>query len=146
LPVDNANTQRVFSAIANWMVASQQFTPAAKNRFLAGGDPWLVAKASVIGATVVTYETHEPNSKKSVKIPTACLQFGVIYVNTFDILRAAGAIIGHGQVPVVQCLRMMRKEGYNGILSVEYEGIEDVLVGVQAGHDNLRKMVDLVEG
>ena len=57
-----------------------------------------------------------------------------------------GAIIGHGQVPVVQCLRVMRKEGYNGILSVEYEGIEDVLMGVQAGHDNLRKMVALVEG
>lgn len=57
-----------------------------------------------------------------------------------------GAIIGHGQVPVVQCLRVMRKEGYNGILSVEYEGIEDVLMGVQTGHDNLRKMVALVEG
>jgi len=37
----------------------------------------------------------------------------------------------------------MRKEGYNGILSVEYEGIEDVLMGVQLGHDNLRKMVAL---
>jgi len=54
-----------------------------------------------------------------------------------------GAIIGHGAVPVLQCLKVMRKEGYNGILSVEYEGIEDVLMGVQLGHDNLRKMVAL---
>ena len=56
-----------------------------------------------------------------------------------------GAIIGHGNVPVIQCLRVMRREGYDGILSVEYEGIEDVLFGVQLGHDNLRRMVGMVE-
>lgn len=56
-----------------------------------------------------------------------------------------GAIIGHGAVPVIQCLRVIRREGYDGILSVEYEGIEDVLMGVQLGHDNLRRMVEMVE-
>lgn len=57
-----------------------------------------------------------------------------------------GAIIGHGAVPVLQCLKVMRREGYKGILSVEYEGIEDVLLGVQLGHDNLRRMVAMAEG
>ncbi len=56
-----------------------------------------------------------------------------------------GAIIGHGNVPVLQCLRVMRRDGYDGVLSVEYEGIEDVLSSIQLGHDNLRRMVEMVE-
>lgn len=56
-----------------------------------------------------------------------------------------GAIIGHGNVPVVQCLRVMKRNGYDGVLSIEFEGMEDVLTGVQIGHDNLRRFVRLVE-
>lgn len=52
-----------------------------------------------------------------------------------------GAIIGHGNVPVVQCLRAMKRAGYDGVLSIEFEGMEDVLTGIQIGHDNLRRMV-----
>ncbi|HRJ43696.1 MAG: sugar phosphate isomerase/epimerase [Caldilineaceae bacterium] len=55
-----------------------------------------------------------------------------------------GAIIGHGNVPVVQCLGVMRRGGYNGVLSIEYEGIEDVLMGLAIGQENLRRMVEMV--
>ncbi|CAN5408413.1 sugar phosphate isomerase/epimerase [soil metagenome] len=55
-----------------------------------------------------------------------------------------GAILGHGNVPVLQCLRVMQRDGYQGVLSLEYEGIEDVLTGVQIGHDNLRRMVGML--
>lgn len=57
-----------------------------------------------------------------------------------------GAIIGHGNVPIWQCLRIMQRDGYQGVLSIEYEGIEDVLMGIQIGHDNLRRMVALLAG
>ena len=57
-----------------------------------------------------------------------------------------GAILGHGNVPVLQCLRVMQRDGYQGVLSLEYEGIEDVLLGVQIGHDNLRRMVGMLAG
>lgn len=57
-----------------------------------------------------------------------------------------GAIIGHGNVPVFQCLKIMQRDGYRGVLSIEYEGIEDVLMGVQIGHDNLRRMVGMLAG
>lgn len=57
-----------------------------------------------------------------------------------------GAIIGHGNVPVWQCLKIMQRDGYQGVLSIEYEGIEDVLMGIQIGHDNLRRMVGMVNG
>jgi len=55
-----------------------------------------------------------------------------------------GAIIGHGNVPVLQCLRIMQRDGYNGVLSIEYEGIEDVLMGIEIGHENLRRLVAMV--
>ncbi len=56
-----------------------------------------------------------------------------------------GAIIGHGNVPILQCLKIMQRDGYQGVLSIEYEGIEDVLMGVQMGHDNLRRMVAMLD-
>jgi sugar phosphate isomerase/epimerase len=57
-----------------------------------------------------------------------------------------GAIIGHGNVPIIQCIRVMVRDGYDGVLSIEYEGIEDCLMGIQVGHDNLRRIVGMVTG
>lgn len=54
-----------------------------------------------------------------------------------------GAIIGHGNVDVLHCLKIMNREGFEGVLSIEFEGIEDVLMGIQLGHDNLRRLVAL---
>jgi len=51
-----------------------------------------------------------------------------------------GAIVGHGNVPVLQCLKTIKRAGYDHVLSLEFEGIEEVLMGVQAGHDNLRRL------
>lgn len=56
-----------------------------------------------------------------------------------------GAIIGHGNVPVLQCLKIMHRDGFEGVLSIEFEGIEDVLMAIQAGHDNLRRLVSMAE-
>lgn len=52
-----------------------------------------------------------------------------------------GAIIGHGDVPVTQCLRTMKRAGYDGVLSIEFEGMEDVLAGIADGLANLRRLV-----
>lgn len=57
-----------------------------------------------------------------------------------------GAIIGHGDVPIIQCLRAMQRVGYDGVLSIEYEGIEDVLKGIEIGLVNLRRYVATVYG
>ncbi len=55
-----------------------------------------------------------------------------------------GAIIGHGDVPVVECLRAMKRVGYDGVLSIEFEGIEDVITGLRIGQANLRRFVEQV--
>lgn len=52
-----------------------------------------------------------------------------------------GAVIGHGDVPLVQCLKIMKRAGYDGVLSVEFEGIEDPLEGIAIGLENLRRFV-----
>lgn len=52
-----------------------------------------------------------------------------------------GAIIGHGEVPIVQVLRIMKKADYQGVLSIEFEGMEDPLKALPIGLENLRRYV-----
>jgi len=57
-----------------------------------------------------------------------------------------GAVIGHGDVPIVQCLKIMKNNSYNGVLSIEFEGIEEPLTGISIGLANLRRYVAQVYG
>ncbi|MGI6149862.1 MAG: sugar phosphate isomerase/epimerase [Firmicutes bacterium] len=56
-----------------------------------------------------------------------------------------GAIVGHGVVPIVQCLRLLKAKGYDGVLSIEFEGMEDPVKGVRSGLANLRRYLDALE-
>ncbi|MGE5540269.1 MAG: DUF4411 family protein [Gemmatimonas sp.] len=86
---DTATQQRLSEITA--AVQAGDYKPAAKAKFLAGADPWLIAKAKVLGATVVTHEVPAPLSKIRVPIPNICDAFGVAYANTFDTLRVYSA-------------------------------------------------------
>lgn len=55
-----------------------------------------------------------------------------------------GAMIGHGDVPVFQCLRILKQYGYNGALSVEFEGIEKTLPAIEEAYRVLRKALTLL--
>jgi sugar phosphate isomerase/epimerase len=52
-----------------------------------------------------------------------------------------GSIIGHGDVPIAQCIGIMKRAGYNGVLSIEFEGMEEPLTGIAVGLENLRRYV-----
>jgi sugar phosphate isomerase/epimerase len=54
-----------------------------------------------------------------------------------------GSIIGHGNVPVVQCLNIIKNAGYNGVISIEFEGMEDPLTGISVGLENLKKYLNI---
>ncbi len=56
-----------------------------------------------------------------------------------------GAIIGQGDVDVLQCIRILKSVGYNGWLSIEFEGSEDPMYGIRVGFDNLKRMLALLE-
>ena len=57
-----------------------------------------------------------------------------------------GTALGHGVVPVDQCIRILQGAGYEGWLSVEFEGIEDCLEGIRIGFANLKRYVAEVYG
>ena len=54
-----------------------------------------------------------------------------------------GSIIGHGEVPLKECINIMKTYGYNDVLSIEFEGIEDVMMAIENGYDNLKRLVNL---
>lgn len=53
-----------------------------------------------------------------------------------------GAIIGHGEVPVQHCLRILRMAGYDGYVSIEFEGMEDTLTAISIGLENLKRYIN----
>ncbi len=83
----DANVINVFSKLVNWAQTQSQFTPEAKAEFATVADAWLVAFARVNGLTVVTHEEYAPQAKRSIKIPNVCVEFGVNYCSTFEMLR-----------------------------------------------------------
>lgn len=56
-----------------------------------------------------------------------------------------GAIIGHGDVPVIQCLKMLKTYGYDGVISIEFEGMEDAILGISVGRSNLERYMRSVK-
>ena len=52
-----------------------------------------------------------------------------------------GAIIGHGIVPVQQCIHILKNAGYEGFIAIEFEGLEDCELGLEIGIENLKKMM-----
>lgn len=55
-----------------------------------------------------------------------------------------GAVIGHGDVPVVQCLTILKKAGYDGYITVEFEGMEDAKKGVKWGLETLKRIEEII--
>lgn len=91
LPVADKTTQDMFTEIANHVVSLTDKSQADIANFLSKADPWIIAKASTTGATIVTHEALVPPNSMKVKIPNICKQFGVSYINTFELLRKLNA-------------------------------------------------------
>ena len=54
-----------------------------------------------------------------------------------------GTILGHGVIPVTQCLAILKRAGFDGYVGLEYEGhkCEDTLTGLQISIDNLKRFL-----
>ena len=50
-------------------------------------------------------------------------------------------VAGHGVVPIQQCINIIKKAGYNGYVSLEFEGWEDNLQALKSGYAYLRKLI-----
>ena len=56
-----------------------------------------------------------------------------------------GSIIGHGVVPVKQCLKILKRAGYDGFVSLEFEGMEENIEALEIGLENLRRYIAELE-
>ena len=86
-PSNDVNVATVYSGMVGWVVAQPQYLPGAKSEFATVADGWLIAYAKHHGLTLVTHEVLDPHSKKRVPMPNVCQQFGVDYINTFELIR-----------------------------------------------------------
>lgn len=90
LDVSDDAIQASFAEVADWVVRNP-FGPEHIAKFLDGADPWIIAASRVLSATVVTQESPLGPGTKKVKIPNVSDQFGVPWINTFDMLNRLGA-------------------------------------------------------
>lgn len=63
---------------------------------------------------------------------------GWFRTRTGDYLR--GAIVGNGDIEMWEVLRIIKQSGYDGCISVEFEGAEDCLKGTSIGMENARNI------
>jgi Domain of unknown function (DUF4411) len=91
--VSDDATQAAFSEVATYVANSAaQMKPGAVEEFLAGADPWLIAKAmSTQDCVLVTHEQLNLQRKNKFIIPNVCQHFGVTWVDTFQVLDATDA-------------------------------------------------------
>jgi len=94
LDITDHATQEAYREVVAWVMAHPSFKPEAKDDFLAGADPWLIAKAKVLGVSIVTHEKLDLNAKKKVYIPVVCEHFGVACLDTFQLMRSFGDSLG----------------------------------------------------
>jgi sugar phosphate isomerase/epimerase len=52
-----------------------------------------------------------------------------------------GAIIGHGNVPILHCLKALKNVNYKGNIAVEFEGMEEPIEAISIGLANLRRYI-----
>jgi hypothetical protein len=82
--------QKNFAAIANYV--QKEYSSRKPNNpniasFLSVADPWLIAKAKTLSATLVTHEVRAGNGSFKPKIPDICDKFGVATIRTNELLR-----------------------------------------------------------
>lgn len=54
-----------------------------------------------------------------------------------------GSIVGHGDLPVYKIMQRVKEYGYDGDVSIEFEGMEDSLVGAKISMENVKRLASL---
>lgn len=82
--------QMRYKEIVNYV--QRTYSEANSAKFLKGGDPWVIAQASIDKTTVVTFETLVDSTSKKCKVPNICQRYGVEWLNLYKVVaRIKGA-------------------------------------------------------
>lgn len=52
-----------------------------------------------------------------------------------------GTVVGHGAIPIRQCIEVIKKSGYDGFVSLEFEGMEETLPALKEGYAYLNSLI-----
>lgn len=55
-----------------------------------------------------------------------------------------GTVFGQGNIPALQCLRVIKNSGYDGYISLEFEGMEDTLMSIEIGIENMKRYIAML--
>jgi Domain of unknown function (DUF4411) len=76
-----------FGQMITWAEQEKQFRESARAEFAADVDGWLISFAKVHKKILVTQEVYAEKVERSIPIPNVCKQFGVVYVDVFQMLK-----------------------------------------------------------
>ncbi len=68
------------------------------------------------------------------------------FIMTRGANRLEPTYVGGGDVNVFQCLKIMKRAGYDGYVSIEFEGAGDCIEMIKKGRDNLKKYLSEIDG
>ncbi len=88
---DSRQVANHVEAIESWAKRREGYRGALNEKFFDGADPFLVGVAAETDSIVVTLEIPVGNNSTKMKIPDACNHLGVLYENTFQMMRSLGA-------------------------------------------------------
>ena len=54
-----------------------------------------------------------------------------------------GTVLGHGDVPVAEAVKLLREFGYDGVLSLEFEGAEENIPALTAGLQYMKALMEM---
>ena len=66
---------------------------------------------------------------------------GEAYIVTRGCNKLCACAVGEGDIPVAQCAAILKKAGYDGYLSIEFEGLEDCVAAIARGREYLLSII-----
>lgn len=76
---------------------------------------------------------------KDFHVKCACADPGEGWFKSRGGTPLRGAIVGHGNVNIKRCIEILKEGGYDGFLSIEFEGMEDNRRALEIGLANLKR-------
>ncbi len=102
---------------------------------------FLCADADPVHAVAIAapYTFHVHVKDFIVKSGLTAKPNGFIVTNGGNYIR--GTVIGHGDIPIGNCINAFKKAGYDGKITIEFEGLEDNITALEYGLAFLRRTV-----
>jgi hypothetical protein len=91
--VEDAEVEKEYGKVVAWVEGHAQYSRAAKQKFLGGADPWLIAVAMAKEKILVSYEVSQPMSKAMIKLPDVASNFNVKCIPPYVMLRELGVVL-----------------------------------------------------